>query len=721
MKMRKLTKPATKFAGRLQAVLVLSLVLGGVSAANSQPITCYSYFTDRETTRLGEILPFEWASDSIVSGTVRSNDSLSFVGRHYSVNRVISSRGISRGDCEFAHEPAENEDQIAFPRWYNHLQEMAQYYYYNEYKYIVRGRSNRTVQVYIYNQNEERLLQSISLNVDPPVVLFFGSDVDVEGVFRGSLTIVTGGDIGLIGDVRYYESDTLTGEFNNNSRSYLGLVAGDNIIIRNTLANGRENGFGEEPRNSNRHSIIINGSLIALGGSFTFENQNEEDDEYQGPSPDERGTIYFKGSLAQRERGYLHRGNNQGTGYRIEAQADSRLEYAGPPGFNPRENQEMGGYYDRLVLGGRDYVVDEIYAVTLVVEAGTTISLVSQYSALFVGDSLIIMGTERRPVRIRKQTGSGNLRAFNNIFINHAIFEEDVHCSFQGDNIVIRNCSFDIMPEISGTANIDSCSFGSSSNNFWSGLIAVNRSMFDDCTVAISERDSRLRLNQCTIVGGNGYGVDVKRRASAELVNSIIAFGRYGVRVDDNSTASIRYCNVSDNTLGNFIDCVPGEGTFSADPLLEDVRRGDFALGEGSPCIDAGDPVSPRDPDGTRADVGAFWLDRGMGAGDPPFNSPPASKGGKGAILSASPNPFNATTVIRFEGGIGNPPYARLAIYDLAGREVFREAGHPPLLPPASGGENSVTWDATAFPAGIYVVRVGNGKEVKAMKIVKVD
>lgn len=46
-----------------------------------------------------------------------------------------------------------------------------------------------------------------------------------------------------------------------------------------------------------------------------------------------------------------------------------------------------------------------------------------------------------------------------------------------------------------------------------------------------------------------------------------------------------------------------------ADPLVHDFKGHDFHLRPGSPCIDAGDPTSPLDPDGTRADMGPLPFD----------------------------------------------------------------------------------------------------------------
>ncbi len=47
-----------------------------------------------------------------------------------------------------------------------------------------------------------------------------------------------------------------------------------------------------------------------------------------------------------------------------------------------------------------------------------------------------------------------------------------------------------------------------------------------------------------------------------------------------------------------------------SNPLFTDPENGDFSLQPNSPCIDAGDPNSPLDPDGTIADMGAFYFDQ---------------------------------------------------------------------------------------------------------------
>jgi hypothetical protein len=54
----------------------------------------------------------------------------------------------------------------------------------------------------------------------------------------------------------------------------------------------------------------------------------------------------------------------------------------------------------------------------------------------------------------------------------------------------------------------------------------------------------------------------------------------------------------------------PGTGNINSDPKFVLPGQGDYRLLWGSPCIDAGDPTWPSDPDGTRCDMGAHPFDQ---------------------------------------------------------------------------------------------------------------
>jgi len=81
----------------------------------------------------------------------------------------------------------------------------------------------------------------------------------------------------------------------------------------------------------------------------------------------------------------------------------------------------------------------------------------------------------------------------------------------------------------------------------------------------------------------------------AEVVNSI-AWGSTPNELG--STATAHYSNIA----GGF----PGVGNSNLDPLLVDPENDDYSLDHRSPCIDAGDPLSTTDPDGSIADMGAL-------------------------------------------------------------------------------------------------------------------
>ncbi len=69
------------------------------------------------------------------------------------------------------------------------------------------------------------------------------------------------------------------------------------------------------------------------------------------------------------------------------------------------------------------------------------------------------------------------------------------------------------------------------------------------------------------------------------------------------------------------------------------------------------------------------------------------------AVFQNYPNPFDTTTEIEFV--VPRPAFVRVAVLDLLARRVQEFV--PGNLPP---GRHSVTWDASAMPAGIYVYRV---------------
>jgi hypothetical protein len=68
-------------------------------------------------------------------------------------------------------------------------------------------------------------------------------------------------------------------------------------------------------------------------------------------------------------------------------------------------------------------------------------------------------------------------------------------------------------------------------------------------------------------------------------------------------------------------------------------------------------------------------------------------------VLSAAPNPFNPVTRLSFT--LERPGAARLAVFDLRGREVARPAARD-----FAAGTHEVTFDASALASGLYLARL---------------
>jgi hypothetical protein len=175
---------------------------------------------------------------------------------------------------------------------------------------------------------------------------FFLAPVELKGRILGAASVGSSENIRLIDDIWYVSSQNGTGSIDTNSiRDMLGIISEGSVLIGNTPENGREN------RTMGGADIIINAGIVALGESFTFEDQNDVWNQYQGPYPDERGIIRLWGSVVQRRRGYVHRSNHNGSGYGKQYHFDTRFYTFQPPCY-PDATDEMGhSLFDVIAWG----------------------------------------------------------------------------------------------------------------------------------------------------------------------------------------------------------------------------------------------------------------------------------------------------------------------------------------------------------------------------------
>ncbi|MBT3233556.1 MAG: T9SS type A sorting domain-containing protein [Calditrichaeota bacterium] len=107
------------------------------------------------------------------------------------------------------------------------------------------------------------------------------------------------------------------------------------------------------------------------------------------------------------------------------------------------------------------------------------------------------------------------------------------------------------------------------------------------------------------------YAYNDASHSTLEFYNNII----YGdgvcsiIKCRDEREGSIHH-NLYWGISEPFINIEPGENNIETAPLFIGGREFDYNLQAISPAKDAGDPDSPEDPDGTRADIGRYFFDR---------------------------------------------------------------------------------------------------------------
>jgi hypothetical protein len=260
----------------------------------------------------------------------------------------------------------------------------------------------------------------------------------------------------------------------------------------------------------------------------------------------------------------------------------------------------------------------------------------------------------------------------------------------------------------------------------------ANRVIYRAYGGGISSRLTLARIYNNTIVGnmalgqgGHGMGGGIflwllEPVGQGFAKNNIIAFnpfggGIYGY-VRDSAYIFWDYNLVFGNDTADYVGITAGMHDIQSDPLFVDRFSGDFRLLPNSPCIDAGDPSFPLDPDSTRADIGAYYFDQSLGIDDDGAPSGPYQF----ALKQNYPNPFNGETIISYY--LDKESTVSLFIFSITGHLVL------PLLNKEiqEAGEHNYLWEGRdangrAVSTGIYFYElyVNEYRESKAMILIK--
>ena len=99
--------------------------------------------------------------------------------------------------------------------------------------------------------------------------------------------------------------------------------------------------------------------------------------------------------------------------------------------------------------------------------------------------------------------------------------------------------------------------------------------------------------------------IKTDEKVNVTAVNNIFYNNNLDIFLEDSSQLILNY-SISNKSL------LDGENNIFGDPLFIDYEKDNYNLRKNSPCIDAGDPAIEFDPDGTRADIGAYYFNQNI-------------------------------------------------------------------------------------------------------------
>jgi hypothetical protein len=171
------------------------------------------------------------------------------------------------------------------------------------------------------------------------------------------------------------------------------------------------------------------------------------------------------------------------------------------------------------------------------------------------------------------------------------------------------------------------------------GEVRVVRCVVDSCLIGISAKaatgnSARLFIESSTVIGltnavaaaykSNAQGPDIAIHITNSIIRSVDALRSDFSDALTNFT--IGYCNLSET--------FEAIGVSTNEPMFVDAANHDYRLRIGSPCIDAGNPASAADVDGSPTDLGAFTFE----IPPPALSTPRRSGSGFEFVFSAYTN-----------------------------------------------------------------------------------
>ena len=217
---------------------------------------------------------------------------------------------------------------------------------------------------------------------------------------------------------------------------------------------------------------------------------------------------------------------------------------------------------------------------------------------------------------------SDNVISGNTGYVNGGgIYSSFGSLSLYGDTISSNSCSMNGGGILSERTTLDAGRVVIKSNSGGTGAGIWHKA------AAFDMANSLIALNTSSVIGGGIYADSLWGTFENNTLDGNSALYAGGNMMMSNSEGClIRNCHFTDgvptgfqttssdnityiynNAWNNTVIGITPDGTnMSVDPLFVDQPGADYHLALYSPAIDAGDPVGGNDPDGSRAEIGAF-------------------------------------------------------------------------------------------------------------------
>jgi hypothetical protein len=233
-------------------------------------------------------------------------------------------------------------------------------------------------------------------------------------------------------------------------------------------------------------------------------------------------------------------------------------------------------------------------------------------------------------------------------------------------------------------------------------------------------------INHCTLSGNitesDGGGIGLRNGTSVDMTNCIIegSVGGSAFHFEEPYIINISYSDFYNNEEGDFTGEVPaGLGTIMntnnngdpcdiffnifMDPLFEDPENENFSLTFGSPCIDAGDPSSNPDPDGTICDIGSCCFLQFTAINAMQYTNFP---------FIISPNPFTNELTIKLT--LLDEKIISIELFDITGQLIESIVNNYRAM-----GNSEFYIEAPEIPEGIYFCVLKTNEGMQTKKIIK--